>query len=168
MDRQKIQEFQDQVKLLREDGKTIRAIADKLGAPRSNVHRAVRALAQRAADTDPISYLDDKEPFFDSSDSSTVIGVERPHSQASPVAGAFVGREPEMEQLKKAMEESMAGQPHLTMLVGEPGIGKTRISQEIASYARSRGGPGASWPLLRKHEHAALLACRRSAIMGHI
>ena len=52
---------------------------------------------------------------------------------------AFVGRAQEMEQLSNSLEYSMDGQPHLTMLAGEPGIGKTRLSQEISSYAESRG-----------------------------
>ena len=29
------------------------------------------------------------------------------------------------------------------MLVGEPGIGKTRTAQELETYARMRGGAGA-------------------------
>ena len=37
------------------------------------------------------------------------------------------------------MEESIAGRGGLAMLVGEPGIGKTRTAQELASYAEGRG-----------------------------
>ena len=133
MDRQRLLEL---VEVLREDGKTIRAIASELGVPKSNVHRAVKALGQRAPDNSPISYLVDKGTSFDP---PWLKGIDRPQYQEAPLAGAFVGRGQEMAQLNRALEESMAGQPHLTMLVGEPGIGKTRTSQEIASYALSLG-----------------------------
>ena len=53
----------------------------------------------------------------------------------SPLRGTFVGRDREMRGLKAALEDSLSGQGRLVMLVGEPGIGKTRTSQELASYA---------------------------------
>ncbi len=53
--------------------------------------------------------------------------------------GVFVGRTAEMERLRKAFDEAFAGRGGLVMLVGEPGIGKTRTTQEIETYARMRG-----------------------------
>src|SRR5262245_35840646 len=53
--------------------------------------------------------------------------------------GVFVGREHEMDRLKAAFDEAFAGRGSLVMLVGEPGIGKTRTAQELATYARVRG-----------------------------
>ena len=47
----------------------------------------------------------------------------------------FVGREPEMSELKAAFDDAFAGKGRLVMLVGEPGIGKTRTAEELASYA---------------------------------
>ena len=44
-----------------------------------------------------------------------------------------------MDELRAALEESIAGRGGLAMLVGEPGIGKTRTAQELASYAEGRG-----------------------------
>jgi len=43
-----------------------------------------------------------------------------------------------MADLNKALEETLAGQGRLVMLVGEPGIGKTRTAQELASFAEKR------------------------------
>ena len=54
-------------------------------------------------------------------------------------SGAFVGRRQELADLKAALEESLAGRGRLVMLAGEPGIGKTRTAQELASYAATRG-----------------------------
>ena len=52
--------------------------------------------------------------------------------------GTFVGRQRELADLKAALEEALAGRGRLAMLVGEPGIGKTRTAQELASYAEAR------------------------------
>ncbi|MBT3941554.1 MAG: protein kinase [Chloroflexi bacterium] len=53
--------------------------------------------------------------------------------------GVFVGRQTEMDQLRSIFEETLSGRGSLVALVGEPGIGKTRISQELAGYAGLRG-----------------------------
>ena len=37
---------------------------------------------------------------------------------------AFVGRQREMDELKAALEDALAGHGRLVMLAGEPGIGK--------------------------------------------
>ena len=53
------------------------------------------------------------------------------------VRGVFVGRQREMGQLKASLEHAVSGQGRLVMLVGEPGIGKTRTAHELAAYAES-------------------------------
>lgn len=53
--------------------------------------------------------------------------------------GVFVGREKELERLRRAFDEAYAGRGSMVMLVGEPGIGKTRAAQELETYARMRG-----------------------------
>ncbi len=69
-----------------------------------------------------------------------------------------MGRAKEMERLHTAFDNAFAGHGNLVMLVGEPGIGKTRTSKEIETYARMRGaqvlvgkthesaGMPANWP----------------------
>ena len=52
----------------------------------------------------------------------------------------FVGREPQLEQLHNAFEAALSGQGSLVMLVGEPGIGKTSLCAQLATYASLRGG----------------------------
>ena len=51
----------------------------------------------------------------------------------------FVGRQREMAGLMAALDSAVAGQGRLVMLVGEPGIGKTRTAQELAFEAEGRG-----------------------------
>lgn len=64
-------------------------------------------------------------------------------SSANPLdrlaRGVFVGRERELERLRAAFDETFAGRGSVVMLVGEPGIGKTRTVQELSTYARMRG-----------------------------
>jgi class 3 adenylate cyclase/Cdc6-like AAA superfamily ATPase len=53
--------------------------------------------------------------------------------------GVFVGREKELERLRKTFDDCVSGRGGLVMLVGEPGIGKTRTTQELETYAKMRG-----------------------------
>ena len=53
--------------------------------------------------------------------------------------GVFVGRETELTALRRAFDNALGGRGELVMLVGEPGIGKTRTTFELETYARMRG-----------------------------
>ena len=44
-----------------------------------------------------------------------------------------------METLTAALDDSLAGRGRVVMLAGEPGIGKTRIAEELAGLAEQRG-----------------------------
>ena len=48
----------------------------------------------------------------------------------------FFGRQREMADLRTALDDAISGHGRLVMLAGEPGIGKTRTAQELASYAQ--------------------------------
>ncbi|MFQ6026139.1 MAG: AAA family ATPase [Dehalococcoidia bacterium] len=63
---------------------------------------------------------------------------EIPTPSALPPSG-FVGRQREMGELKEALQDARSGQGRLVMLVGEPGIGKTRTAQETARFAEQQG-----------------------------
>jgi len=52
----------------------------------------------------------------------------------------FVGREPELKQLKSAFDGAMSGQGALMMVMGEPGIGKTALCEQLSTYVTLRGG----------------------------
>src|SRR5262245_9265197 len=53
--------------------------------------------------------------------------------------GGFVGRERELSELGDALDAAAAGRGSLFLLVGEPGIGKTRLASELAAPAADRG-----------------------------
>ena len=50
-------------------------------------------------------------------------------------ATGYVGGERELEVLRSILEQSVHGWGGIVMLAGEPGVGKTRTAQELASYA---------------------------------
>ena len=54
-------------------------------------------------------------------------------------AEIFVGREQPLKLLHAAVDAALAGRGQVVLLVGEPGIGKTRTSQRIAAEAEARG-----------------------------
>ena len=64
---------------------------------------------------------------------------EDPHALDSLAGGVFVGRQREMGDLKACLEDTLSGRGRLVTLVGEPGIGKSRTAQELATYAGLRG-----------------------------
>jgi predicted ATPase len=70
-------------------------------------------------------------------------GEQGPEGDENPLdrlaGGVFVGRERELEDLRDGLEETLGGRGRLLLLVGEPGIGKTRTAEELATYARVRG-----------------------------
>ena len=70
-------------------------------------------------------------------------GASQAGTGANPLdrlaAGVFVGRDGEVAQLRGALDDALSGRGRLVLLVGEPGIGKTRCADELATYARLRG-----------------------------
>jgi tetratricopeptide (TPR) repeat protein len=52
----------------------------------------------------------------------------------------FVGREAELRQLQSCFDAATSGQGSLNMVVGEPGIGKTTLCEQLATYVGLRGG----------------------------
>ncbi|HXJ33710.1 MAG TPA: AAA family ATPase [Candidatus Eisenbacteria bacterium] len=77
------------------------------------------------------------------------------HSFANPPRGAppFVGRAAELEWLRGCLESALAGRPRVALVVGEPGIGKTRLLRELQTHATARG---ASVCVGRGHEDLAI------------
>jgi predicted ATPase len=51
----------------------------------------------------------------------------------------FVGRAPELERLEAILDTARAGRGATVLVAGEAGIGKTRLTSELASRARDRG-----------------------------
>ena len=55
------------------------------------------------------------------------------------VRGRLVGRSDELAVLRERWSHVQQGHGHLVLLSGEPGIGKTRLANEVIAYARLHG-----------------------------
>jgi DNA-binding SARP family transcriptional activator len=88
-------------------------------------------------------------------------GRPAPAAEAEPSPGAFVGREQPLAQLTAALDDALAGRGRLALIAGEPGIGKSRLAEELIRRAGARGahvlvgrcweagGAPAYWPFLQ-------------------
>ncbi len=57
-----------------------------------------------------------------------------------PALSSFVGRERELAELRGALEDAIAGHGRLYLISGVPGVGKTRLVEELVSLAEAGGG----------------------------
>jgi class 3 adenylate cyclase len=71
----------------------------------------------------------------------TGAGLARSRLQAAAARGLtrFVGRDAETEQLRKALEQAQAGHGQVVGVVGEPGVGKSRLFFEFIHSHRTQG-----------------------------
>src|SRR5688572_2711045 len=63
------------------------------------------------------------------------------HGDAGPGPDrrAFVGRDAELNELRRALAEATQGRGSLFLVSGEPGIGKTRLAEELLARAAEAG-----------------------------
>jgi tetratricopeptide (TPR) repeat protein len=67
---------------------------------------------------------------------STVDSAPNPLDRLA--AGVYVGREREVDELCAAADLALTGRGQLVLISGEPGIGKTRLVEELTTYAHLR------------------------------
>ena len=69
------------------------------------------------------------------------IGLARSRLQATAARGLtrFVGRDSEVQQLALALERTAAGHGQIVAIVGEPGVGKSRLVWEFTHSHRTHG-----------------------------
>src|SRR5438067_13808198 len=57
---------------------------------------------------------------------------------ARPAPSAFIGREKEFDELQRRLTAAIAGDCQFAVVAGEPGIGKTRLLEELKTLALAR------------------------------
>jgi DNA-binding winged helix-turn-helix (wHTH) protein len=75
--------------------------------------------------------------FVASADESEAVRKSAARAAIGPAA--FVGRAEVLAQIEATFDRARGGRGQLVLVVGEAGIGKTRIAEEFAATARARG-----------------------------
>jgi DNA-binding SARP family transcriptional activator len=107
------------------------------------LYRSTRTLLADELGLDPSSELQELErailnqaPELNKSQRAPPVEAD---SAAEAARGAFVGRETELAALVAGLEDILAGRGRVFLIVGEPGIGKSRLAEELTRRARVRG-----------------------------
>ena len=79
----------------------------------------------------------------------------------------IVGRDGELADLSAALKDALRGRGGMTMLVGEPGIGKSRIAEELAQRAEKLGAEVLWGPMQRRTGYSCVLAIGSSNTFMH-
>src|SRR5438094_2384994 len=66
----------------------------------------------------------------------------RESGMISAMQAVFVGRHHELVELRAGLEDAATGRGRFFLVVGEAGIGKTRLVEELAREAAERGHLG--------------------------
>ncbi len=67
---------------------------------------------------------------------SLVLSASR--TVALPAASKFIGREKEFAELQRRLNAAISGDSQFAVVAGEPGVGKTRLLEELRNLARVR------------------------------
>ena len=86
------------------------------------------------------------------------MGEKEEAAERGAQQNAFIGRARELSELRGALEQSLAGRGSCFLISGEPGIGKTRLADELAADAASRGVRVAWGLMLGRRRSARVLA----------
>ncbi len=100
--------------------------------------RAVEGYVQvRSLGPTPIKGLTEAVPIYE----LIAAGAARTRLQASVARGLtrFVGRDAEVDQLRQALEQAAGGRGQIVAVVGEPGVGKSRLFYEFMHSHRTQG-----------------------------
>jgi len=105
--------------------------------------RAVEGYVQaRSLGPTPIKGLTEAVPVYE----LIAAGAARTRLQASLARGLtrFVGRDAEVDQLRQALDRAAGGRGQIVAVVGEPGVGKSRLFYEFMHSHRTQ-----SWLVLQ-------------------
>jgi tetratricopeptide (TPR) repeat protein len=114
---------------------------------RADLPPALETLILQLLEKDPQRRPASAADVYQALESIEAGKVEKEPSQEAPTLAqsplyrrVFVGREAELRQLQSAFDGAMSGQGALLIVVGEPGIGKTALCEQLSTYVTLRGG----------------------------
>ena len=100
------------------------------------VYRAGRTQLREELGIEAGRALRDLERAILSQDPGLDIAATQAAEEAHDV---FVGRQGELRELANGLDHALAGRGRLILLSGEPGIGKSRLGDDLLKQARARG-----------------------------
>lgn len=107
------------------------------------VYRAGRRILVDQLGLEPGAELRELERAILAHDAAVAAPAPKPHPQQARAEkssrGVLVGYERELGGLEELLEQALAGQGRLALISGEPGVGKTRLADELSSVAHARG-----------------------------
>jgi class 3 adenylate cyclase/tetratricopeptide (TPR) repeat protein len=162
-------------------GEALRDVADYFGTPVVMAKRLCdRAAAGQILCSDLVAGLLSGRPGFTFAavGELELKGLPQPVAayevryqllSADPMAGAtpLVGREAELARLTHRLQEAAGGRGGLVLMAGEPGIGKTRLAEEVAARAE-RAGNFVLWGRCFEGEWAPPYAPFAEALAPHV
>jgi tetratricopeptide (TPR) repeat protein len=114
---------------------------------RADLHPALETLILQLLEKDPEKRPESAKVVLEALESieagkvSRESTVEASTTTENPLyRRIFVGRESEQKQLQDAFNGALSGQGSLMMVVGEPGIGKTALTEQLSTWVKLRGG----------------------------
>jgi DNA-binding SARP family transcriptional activator/tetratricopeptide (TPR) repeat protein len=107
-------------------------LRDELGAAPA---AEIQSLHQRLIAGEPLAPPTDGAP----TDRAAPRPVPLPRALSPRERSAFVGRAPELERLRELWRQASTEAAHFALVAGEPGIGKTRLTSELAREAHDDG-----------------------------
>jgi DNA-binding SARP family transcriptional activator len=127
-----------------------RALVDEVGVePGPELHRLHEAILRqdpslepRAAGSESAQEQGNQPAGAPTPEAEVAAAPAFPMPAVTPraVEGAFVGREACLEQLRARWNESRAGRTSLVLLVGDAGVGKTRLATRFGDEVHEAGG----------------------------
>jgi DNA-binding SARP family transcriptional activator len=107
------------------------------------VYRAAHRVLVDQLGIEPSAELREMERAILSQDPALTTSPAKGRAQATraerPQRGTFVGYERELASLEELLEQALVGHGRLALIAGEPGIGKTRLADELSAVADARG-----------------------------
>jgi DNA-binding NtrC family response regulator len=117
----------------REASTTVTALLAQAGPNGVVLDVAAARLVERRFGLEPTEH--DVVPGY-----RVMVGCERPgFDVGGPTLTPLVGRGPELTQLRQALARAAAGHGQVVAIVGEPGVGKSRLVWEVMQTHRDRG-----------------------------